>query len=83
MTDAINENDLHAFVDGALPEARRVEVEAWLAAHPADAERVQAWATQNQSLHATFDVVLNEPLPIHLLRTTRRQPVRRLSLIHI
>jgi len=74
MTDNVNEDDLHAFVDGALSDARRLEVEAWLAAHPADAERVQEWARQNQALHAAFDSVLNEPLPIHLVRAARRQP---------
>jgi anti-sigma factor RsiW len=59
-------------VDGTLPEARRLEVEAWLAAHPADAARVQDWIRQNQSLHAAFDSVLNEPLPLNLVRATRR-----------
>lgn len=76
MTDTMREDDLHAFVDGALSDARRLEVEAWLAAHPADAERVQAWASQSQSLHAAFDSVLNEPLPLELVRAARRQPVR-------
>lgn len=76
MTDHVNEDDLHAFVDGTLSDARRLEVEAWLAAHSADAERVQAFAAQNQSLHAAFDSVLNEPLPIHLVRASRRLPVR-------
>jgi len=71
MTD-VQEHELHAYVDGTLPEARRLEVEAWLAANPADAERVQAWAAQNQSLHAAFDSVLNEPLPLNLVRATRR-----------
>ena len=76
MTDTMREDDLHAYVDGALSVARRQEVEAWLAAHPADAERVQDWASQNQSLHAAFDSVLNEPLPLDLVRATRRQPAR-------
>lgn len=71
MTD-VHEHELHAYVDGTLPEARRLEVEAWLAAHPADAERVQDWIGQNQSLHAAFDSVLNEPLPLNLVRATRR-----------
>ncbi len=73
MTGNVNEEDLHAFVDGSLTDARRLEVEAWLAAHPADAERVQEWVGQNQALHAAFDSVLNEPLPIHLVRAARRQ----------
>ena len=76
MTDTVQEDDLHAYVDGSLNEARRLEVEAWLAAHPADAERVQAWAGQNQALHAAFDTVLNEPLPIDLVRSARRHPRR-------
>jgi len=71
MTD-VHEHELHAYVDGSLPEARRLEVEAWLAAHPDDAARVQDWAAQNQSLHAAFDSVLNEPLPLNLVRATRR-----------
>ena len=77
MTDSVSEDDLHAFVDGALSDARRLEVEAWLASHPADAARVQDWMSQNQSLHAAFDSVLNEPLPIDLVRAARRQPARR------
>ncbi len=76
MTEPVREDDLHAYVDGALPETRRIEVEAWLAAHPEDAARVRAWAAQNQALHAAFDGVLNEPLPIDLVRAARRQPAR-------
>ena len=75
MTDNVHEHELHAYVDGTLPEARRIEVEAWLAAHPADAARVQDWAAQNQSLHAAFDAVLNEPLPLNLVRATRRPAI--------
>ncbi len=60
---AISEDDLHAFVDGALDEAVRAEVEAWLAAHPEDAARVAAWRRQNTELHAVFDGVRDEPLP--------------------
>ncbi|MHB0974394.1 MAG: anti-sigma factor family protein [Thiobacillus sp.] len=76
MTNPVREDDLHAYVDGALPEARRLEVEAWLAAHPEDAARVRAWAAQDQALHAAFDAVLNEPLPIDLVRAARRKPAR-------
>ena len=80
MTDDVQEHELHAYVDGALPEARRLEVEAWLAAHPDDAARVLAWAGQNQSLHAAFDTVLNEPLPLNLVRATRR-PVMPVAFV--
>lgn len=64
----ITEDDLHAYVDGGLPAERRLTVEAWLAAHPADEARVNAWLAQNRALHETFDEVLNEPLPLDLLR---------------
>ena len=64
----ISEDDLHAYADGLLETARRAEVEAWLAAHPDDAERIHAWIAQNRALHAAFDEVLNEPLPLELVR---------------
>lgn len=73
MSDAVHEHELHAYVDGALPEARRLEVEAWLAAHPDDAARVRAWEAHDRALHAAFDDVLNEPLPLELVRATRRR----------
>ena len=76
MTEPVREDDLHAYVDGALPEARRIDVEGWLAAHAEDAARVQAWAAQSQALHASFDAVLNEPLPLDLVRAVRRRPGR-------
>ncbi|MFN3545469.1 MAG: anti-sigma factor family protein [Thiobacillus sp.] len=72
MIDDVREDELHGYVDGTLPEARRLEVEAWLAAHPADAARVEAWAAQNRMLHGAFDPVLNEPLPLNLVRAARR-----------
>lgn len=83
MTEHVCEEELHAYADGALPEARRLEVEAWLAAHPDDAVRVEAWVAQNRMLHAAFDPVLNEPLPLGLVRVTRRRtpavPLRALA----
>lgn len=69
----INEDDLHAYADGLLPADRRAEVEAWLAAHPEDAARVQAWIAQNRALHAAFDEVLNEPLPLAQVRAASRR----------
>lgn len=62
----ITEADLHAYVDGALPEARRAEVEIYLAARPQEAERVQAYRQQNEELHRLFDPVLDETAPERL-----------------
>jgi anti-sigma factor RsiW len=66
--NTVNEDDLHAYVDGTLDPARRLQVEAWLAAHREDAQRVADWTEQNHALHAAFDSVLNEPLPLDLVR---------------
>jgi anti-sigma factor RsiW len=63
----ITENDLHAYVDGALERQRRVEVEAYLARYPEDAERVRAYQAQNEALRGQFKAVLAEPLPASLL----------------
>lgn len=66
----IPEADLHAYVDGFLPEARRVEVEHHLAANPHEAERVRAYLKLNEVLHTVFDPVLDEPTPS---QTKRRE----------
>ena len=68
VTDA----DLHAFVDGALDEARQREVAAHLAAHPEDAARVTAYEAQNAALHVLFDPILDEPVAEALRGPARR-----------
>lgn len=78
--NVITEDDLHAYADGLLPAERRAEVEAWLAAHPEDAARVHAWAVQNRALHEAFDGVLNEPLPLELVRAASMRQARPLRL---
>ena len=50
----IIEADLHAYADGQLPEARRLEVEAYLAARPEDQARVQDWMRNNKALRDLF-----------------------------
>ena len=62
----VTEDELHAYVDGELPAERREEVEAWLAAHPDDAERVQSWRRMAADLHARYDAVADEPIPARL-----------------
>ena len=64
---AVTEDDLQAHVDNVLPEARRAEVDAYLAARPAEAERVRAYRAQNAALRALFDPVLRESVPAALL----------------
>jgi len=80
MTDPkipVTEDELHAYVDNELPAERRGDVEAWLAAHPDDAARVQSWRAMADALHARYDQVLDEAVPKRLeLERLERQPRR-------
>jgi anti-sigma factor RsiW len=60
---SINEADLQAYVDEQLDAARRAEVEAWLVAHPEEAERIAAFRRLGEELRAVYDPVLSEQLP--------------------
>jgi len=71
----VTEDELHAYVDNELPGERRADVEAWLASHPDDAERVQSWRAMAEALHARYDQVANEPVPRRLdLERLGQQP---------
>jgi anti-sigma factor RsiW len=78
MTDPkipVTEDELHAHVDNELPAERRGDVEAWLAAHPDDAERVRSWREMAEALHARYDAVADEPVPKRLeIERLVRQP---------
>jgi anti-sigma factor RsiW len=71
MAKAVNEADLHAYIDGQLNEERRGEVEAYLAEHPAEAARMEAYREQNTALHVLFDPVLHEPVPDRVMPQPR------------
>jgi anti-sigma factor RsiW len=71
----VTEDELHAFVDNELPPERRGDIEAWLAAHPDDAERVRSWRAMAETLHARYDAVADEPVPKRLdVERLVRQP---------
>ena len=73
----VTEDELHAYIDNELPPERRGDVEAWLAAHPDDAERVQSWRAMAEALHARYDSVADEPVPKRLeIERLVRQPRR-------
>jgi anti-sigma factor RsiW len=78
MTDQkipVTEDELHAYVDNELPAERRTDVEAWLATHSDDAERVRSWREMAEALHARYDSVADEPVPKRLeLERLVRQP---------
>jgi anti-sigma factor RsiW len=69
MTDRnipVTEDELHAYVDNELPAERRGDVEAWLAVHPDDAERVRSWRAMAEALHARYAGVADEAVPKRL-----------------
>lgn len=68
----ITEADLHAWLDGRLPPSRRDDIEAYLAARPAEAERLQAYRRQKEALRALFDPVMDEPVPTSIPTLPRR-----------
>jgi anti-sigma factor RsiW len=59
----VTEADLHAYVDGVLSEARHEEIAAYLASHPEELARVNAYRAQNEGLRHLFSPVLDEPVP--------------------
>jgi anti-sigma factor RsiW len=81
MTDhpsiPVTEDELHAYIDNELPTERRGDVEAWLATHPDDAERVRSWRAMADALHRRYDAVADEPVPRRLdIERLVRQPRR-------
>src|SRR5437899_7898777 len=71
----VTEDELHAYVDDELPAERRGDIEAWLATHPDDAERVRSWRAMADALHARYDAIADEPVPKRLeIEQLVRQP---------
>lgn len=62
----MNEAELQAWVDGRLPPERMAAVERYLADHPGEAARLQAYRAQNAALHTLFDDVLDDAVPAAL-----------------
>jgi len=81
----VGEAELHAYVDGQLAHDRRAAVEAWLAAHSEDAERVSAYRLLAEQWRAAYEPVLAEPVPralatVLLPRAVSRFP-RRAAIV--
>ncbi len=72
----MNEEELHAYVDGALDPARRLNVATYLAAHPWDAARMEAFRAQQEGVRALFDHVLDQPVPERLREIMQRHSIR-------
>ena len=75
----ITEADLQACCDGRLAEGRRAEVEAWLATHPEEAERLAAYRRLGEELRSIYDPVLGEPVPERLPTGRRSASLRAVA----
>jgi anti-sigma factor RsiW len=64
----ITESELQAYTDGRLDAERGAAVEAWLSARPDQAERIAEYRRISEELRATYDPVLDEPVPARLTR---------------
>jgi len=62
----ITEDELHAYVDGELPDDRCANVEAWLKTHPEDAARVASWRAMAAVLQQRYGGVADEAVPRRL-----------------
>jgi anti-sigma factor RsiW len=82
----VEEDDLHARIDGQLPRERAEDVEAYLAAHPEEQARFSRYAQQRQALRAAFAGQAAGPIPMRLrvaqvLAQQRRRRRRRFDEI--
>lgn len=78
------EHELHAYVDERLDPARRAEVQAWLAANPQEAARIEAWRVDARRLRAALAGLGEQPVApgldlAPLRRRLRQRRQRRLA----
>jgi len=75
----IQEEDLLAYVDDALDEASRRQVEDYLSRHPDVARRIGGYAAQRQALRDALAPVAHEPIPpeLNLARMLEARRARR------
>lgn len=84
LSRRVEEDELHAHIDGWLPSERATEIDAYLAAHPEERVRLQQYAEQRQNLRAAFAAQSAEPVPARLrvaplLADRRRRNSRRFA----
>ncbi|HEV2547773.1 MAG TPA: hypothetical protein VGU20_10575 [Stellaceae bacterium] len=73
----ISRDELHAYVDGALPPVRHFAVALYLAEHPREAAAGEAFRAQIAGMKALFDPVLDEPIPSRLRQSLPGPSARR------
>jgi anti-sigma factor RsiW len=66
LATPVREEEIHAYVDGALGPERQAAIDAYLALHPMEADRVDAYRSQKLLMHRAFDPVAEEDLSADL-----------------
>ncbi|MEA1671852.1 hypothetical protein [Nitrospirillum sp. BR 11163] len=77
---SIAEVDLHAFLDGELPEDRARVVEAAILADPALAERLAGYEADKAMMKRLYSPLIDRPVPQHLIdlaQSVAGQPAAR------
>jgi len=78
----IRAEELHAYVDGELPESRRAEIESILAEDATLAEKVAAFKSDKAMLARAYGGLDVQPLPREWIDTIERGPAfRRFALV--
>jgi anti-sigma factor RsiW len=79
----VEEDDLHARIDGQLAHDRTENVGAYLAAHPEEQARFSQYAAQRQALRQAFAEQADGPIParLRIANLRRQQRRRRLRLL--
>lgn len=70
----VTDEDLHAYVDGALSESRRAQIETLIEADPVLASRVRDYLALNSMLHERYGRILDEPVPARLQQMLPPKP---------
>ena len=77
----LTESQLHAYVDGLLPDDERAHIEALIAADAEAQAMVAAYRAQNLALHALHDGTMSEPRPAAMDAALRRRRGRLLTVL--
>jgi anti-sigma factor RsiW len=79
----VEEDDLHARIDGQLPRERIEDVDAYFAAYPEMEARFSDYAAQRQELRAAFVAQAGGPIParLHVANLMERRQRRQYRLL--
>lgn len=75
----ITDADLHAYIDGQLSEPRRLQVEAWLKAHPDKLRELNEYQIVDRELHDLLDPIVDERVPAELRIAPRKRLFNRIA----